>query len=72
MYYVLHVKNNINPEQNLHKYFSTNRFLAASLLQPTDARKVFPCFDEPAMKAAFEITIIHRTGTQALSNAKGG
>ncbi|ROL43252.1 Aminopeptidase N [Anabarilius grahami] len=39
-----------------------------SLLQPTDARKVFPCFDEPALKAVFEITIIHRPGTKALSN----
>ncbi|XP_048024730.1 alanyl (membrane) aminopeptidase-like b [Megalobrama amblycephala] len=44
------------------------RFLATSLLQPTDARKVFPCFDEPALKAVFEITIIHRPGTKALSN----
>lgn len=59
---------NINPEHDLHKYFSTNRFLATSLLQPTDARKVFPCFDEPALKAVFEITIIHRPGTKALSN----
>uniref|UniRef100_A0AAY4B5N0 Aminopeptidase n=1 Tax=Denticeps clupeoides TaxID=299321 RepID=A0AAY4B5N0_9TELE len=44
------------------------RFLAASQMEPTDARKVFPCFDEPAMKAYFEITIIHREGTTALTN----
>ncbi|TRY66396.1 hypothetical protein DNTS_003361 [Danionella cerebrum] len=47
------------------------RFLATSLLQPTDARKVFPCFDEPALKAVFNITIIHRPGTEALSNQVG-
>ncbi|MCJ8733359.1 hypothetical protein PDJAM_G00222310 [Pangasius djambal] len=46
------------------------RFLVASQLQATDARKVFPCFDEPAMKAVFNITIIHRYGTKALSNGK--
>lgn len=49
-----------------------NRFLVASQLQPTDARKVFPCFDEPALKAVFNITIIHRPHTKALSNMKLG
>lgn len=48
-----------------------NRFLATSLLQPTNARKVFPCFDEPALKAAFQITIIHKPDTSALSNEIG-
>uniref|UniRef100_A0A8C2KU46 Aminopeptidase n=1 Tax=Cyprinus carpio TaxID=7962 RepID=A0A8C2KU46_CYPCA len=47
------------------------RFLATSLLKPTDARKVFPCFDEPALKAVFHITVIHRPGTSALSNEIG-
>ncbi|RXN18217.1 aminopeptidase N-like protein [Labeo rohita] len=47
------------------------RFLATSLMKPTDARKVFPCFDEPALKAEFEITVIHRPDTTALSNQKG-
>ncbi|KAI5620955.1 aminopeptidase N, partial [Silurus asotus] len=46
------------------------RFLVASQMQATDARKVFPCFDEPAMKAVFNITIIHRPNTRAISNAK--
>ncbi|KAM4619186.1 alanyl (membrane) aminopeptidase-like b [Polymixia lowei] len=47
---------------------STERFLAVSQMQPTDARKALPCFDEPAMKATFEVTIIHRRHTTALGN----
>ncbi|XP_023671110.1 alanyl (membrane) aminopeptidase-like b [Paramormyrops kingsleyae] len=46
-----------------------DRFLATTQMQPTDARRVFPCFDEPAMKAVFNVTIIHRDGTTALSNS---
>lgn len=45
-----------------------HRIVATSQMHPTHARKVFPCFDEPAMKAVFYITLIHPPGTVALSN----
>uniref|UniRef100_A0A8C6PQN9 Alanyl (membrane) aminopeptidase b, tandem duplicate 1 n=2 Tax=Nothobranchius furzeri TaxID=105023 RepID=A0A8C6PQN9_NOTFU len=47
---------------------NVTRVVATTQMQPTDARKAFPCFDEPAMKARFNITLIHDHGTVALSN----
>ncbi|KAK7831377.1 hypothetical protein U0070_024665 [Myodes glareolus] len=44
------------------------RGLIASQMEATFARTVFPCFDEPALKATFNITIIHHPGYTALSN----
>ncbi|KAK2918320.1 aminopeptidase Ey [Channa argus] len=44
------------------------KIVATSQMHPTHARKTFPCFDEPAMKAVFYVTLIHPPGTVALSN----
>jgi aminopeptidase N len=37
-------------------------------LQPTDARRALPCWDEPLFKATFSVTLISRKGTVNLSN----
>uniref|UniRef100_A0ACB8EQS1 Uncharacterized protein n=1 Tax=Sphaerodactylus townsendi TaxID=933632 RepID=A0ACB8EQS1_9SAUR len=50
------------------KLFRVWWWLVASLLEPADARSVYPCFDEPAMKATFNISIVHHSSYVALSN----
>ncbi len=42
--------------------------LAVSQMEPTDARRAFPCFDEPSLKAEFTITLIADKHLTALSN----
>ncbi|XP_007943359.1 aminopeptidase N [Orycteropus afer afer] len=44
------------------------KVVATTQMQAADARKSFPCFDEPAMKATFNITIVHPKNLIALSN----
>ena len=44
--------------------------LAASQCQSTDARRIFPCWDEPDFKATFQPTLVVADGFEAYSNAR--
>ncbi|OJD17458.1 hypothetical protein AJ78_02429 [Emergomyces pasteurianus Ep9510] len=44
------------------------KYIASSQMEPTDARRAFPCFDEPALKAEFTITLIADKNLTCLSN----
>ncbi len=42
--------------------------MAVSQMEPTDARRSFPCFDEPSLKAKFTVTLIADQNLTCLSN----
>ncbi len=44
--------------------------IATSQCQSTDARRIFPCWDEPDFKATFKTTMIVPQGVEAYSNAR--
>lgn len=46
----------------------TDHSLATSQCQATDARRIFPCFDEPDFKATFATTMVVADGLEAFSN----
>ena len=46
-----------------------NHTMATTQFESVDARRSFPCFDEPDRKAVFEVTLIVEEGLDAISNS---
>ena len=46
----------------------TKKYMATTQMEPTDARRAMPCFDEPALKATFAVTLIAEKHLTCLSN----
>ncbi len=46
----------------------TTKVIATTQMEATDARRAFPCWDEPDAKAVFAITLVVDAGLMAVSN----
>ncbi len=51
-----------------YKQDGKTKYIASTQMEPTDARRAFPCFDEPALKAEYTITLIADKDHTCLSN----
>lgn len=46
----------------------SKKFMATTQMEPTDARRAIPCFDEPALKAQYTVTLVADHHLTCLSN----
>jgi aminopeptidase N len=56
--------------RGFYRASANNRKYAATQFEGSSARRAFPCFDEPAMKATFAVTLVVDQGDTAISNGK--
>ncbi|MGH7899083.1 MAG: M1 family metallopeptidase, partial [Candidatus Binatia bacterium] len=55
--------------RGLYAVTSEGRHYAFTQLEAADARRMFPCFDEPSFKARYRISVTVRDGDAAVSNS---
>ncbi|MES2315353.1 MAG: M1 family metallopeptidase [Patescibacteria group bacterium] len=55
-----------------YKIGEKEHFMATTQFEATDARRAFPCFDEPAQKAVFHVSLVVPKGKTTISNTLPG
>ncbi|CAF3546049.1 unnamed protein product [Rotaria sp. Silwood1] len=76
--YTLYLTFSANISHELHGLYISryidingmNKTFMTSQMEPTHARTVFPCIDEPARKAIFYISVIHDVSERVWSNGE--
>jgi aminopeptidase N len=71
--YFIHIKYTGILNDKLRGFYlsqTPQRRYAVTQFESTDARRAFPCFDEPAYKAVFNIKLVIDKGDTAISNGK--
>ena len=69
---VLHIRYSGILNDKLRGFYlskTARRNYAVTQFEPTDARRAFPCFDEPALKATFDISLTVDSGDSVISNS---
>ncbi|KAJ8727733.1 hypothetical protein PYW07_001852 [Mythimna separata] len=73
--YILSIKYTGLLNDNLHGFYRSSyeekgvkKWIAVTQFQAMDARRAFPCWDEPALKARFTISIARPDNMSSLSN----
>jgi aminopeptidase N len=56
--------------RGLYESKGKSRPYAVTQFESTDARRAFPCFDEPAFKATFAVTVVAARGDVAIANGR--
>jgi puromycin-sensitive aminopeptidase len=74
--WLLHLEFQGRLSEQLHGFYRSTytdadeatRTIATTQFESTDARRAFPCWDEPDLKAVFGVTIVTRSDLLAISN----
>ncbi|KPI87559.1 puromycin-sensitive aminopeptidase-like protein metallo-peptidase Clan MA(E) Family M1 [Leptomonas seymouri] len=61
---------NYSDMAGLYHSSSTNEAVLSTHLEPTYARRLFPCFDEPAIQATFQLSVVTGSELTVLSNTE--